>query len=424
MGNYCELYISNYPVYSTKYYVDQIIMTIFRESDKKIYNRFFSQRNKIEWGHAQSEGDDFEELAVEYSVSAREVKERLDLMGFTTEKVKLEFSKCKNERLEELSQYESDLWKEDYELLKNSDIDDFIKAYQTIINSGINPVHFIEKYEYCTPLHKYILINDEYYWGFFCEDLRCLIRILVDISPEEYLVVQDFTDLVSDGTYKKDDNICEMSLNELKGKYSINSKIIVLTEGISDAEILEPFLKLRYPHLSDYFSFLNFDYNMPGGVGSLINTVKTFAGSGIENRIVAIFDNDTAAFSAIESIKNLSLPGNITVTHYPDIEFANNYPTIGPNGLLNQNINGLACSIELYLGKDVLTDNGDLIPVQWKGYDAKLKRYQGEILNKDSIKKKYFLKLDQYRTDKFSFDKESWNNMEILFKHLFNVFNA
>ena len=47
----------------------------------------------------------------------------------------------------------------------------------------------------------------------------------------------------------------------------------------------------------------------------------------------------------------------------PDIELANNYPTIGPNGEEYMNINGRACSIELFLGKDVLSEDGKYIPV-------------------------------------------------------------
>jgi hypothetical protein len=47
------------------------------------------------------------------------------------------------------------------------------------------------------------------------------------------------------------------------------------------------------------------------------------------------------------------------------------------------NINGSAAGIELYLGADVLCgENGALMPIQWKGFEASLGRYQGEIADK------------------------------------------
>ena len=63
----------------------------------------------------------------------------------------------------------------------------------------------------------------------------------------------------------------------------------------------------------------------------------------------------------------------------PDIEIAKNYFTIGPNGKEQMNINGKACSIELYLGKDVLTKDDEFIPIQWTSYKNKIGTYQGDI---------------------------------------------
>lgn len=51
-----------------------------------------------------------------------------------------------------------------------------------------------------------------------------------------------------------------------------------------------------------------------------------------------------------------------------------------------QDINRLACSIELYFGVDVLTVDGALVPIQWKGYDERLQKYRGEVMRKDLLK--------------------------------------
>lgn len=64
---------------------------------------------------------------------------------------------------------------------------------------------------------------------------------------------------------------------------------MILTEGRSDASLLNDALHLLYPHLADYFSFMDFaEYG--GGAGQLANLVRAFSGAGIVNRVVALFD--------------------------------------------------------------------------------------------------------------------------------------
>ena len=60
------------------------------------------------------------------------------------------------------------------------------------------------------------------------------------------------------------------------------------------------------------------------------------------------------------------------------------------------NVNGRACGIELYCGPKALTkDDGTSCLVQWTGYVAGMKRYQGEPLDKDGIKKRFLFELEQ-----------------------------
>jgi hypothetical protein len=48
--------------------------------------------------------------------------------------------------------------------------------------------------------------------------------------------------------------------------------------------------------------------------------------------IIAIFDNDTAAYDSIKNINKSKLPKNITYLTYPDFNYLNSYPTLGPTG--------------------------------------------------------------------------------------------
>jgi hypothetical protein len=69
----------------------------------------------------------------------------------------------------------------------------------------------------------------------------------------------------------------------------------------------------------------------------------------------------------------------------PPLDSLTAYPTIGPSGRADMDINGLAASVELYLGEDVLTDGEGLCQVQWTGYDTALRQYQGQVLDKSGI---------------------------------------
>ena len=140
----------------------------------------------------------------------------------------------------------------------------------------------------------------------------------------------------------------------LTADFAVSRRIIVLTEGNTDKRILERSLNLLYPHLSDYFR----------GAGELIKIVKAFSAAGLINRILDMFDNDTAAKSALGGLKGMLPPDNIVVLKYPALESAINYPTLGPTGVVNMDVNRLAGSIELYFGNDVFE-------VGWKEWTPK-----------------------------------------------------
>ncbi len=133
---------------------------------------------------------------------------------------------------------------------------------------------------------------------------------------------------------------------------------------------------------------------MPGGAAVLGQLVKSFAAARLANRIVAVFDNDTAAQVVIETLSHLKLPDNMRVFRLPDLKLAETYPTLGPTGISTMNVNGLACSIELFLGEEVLRGlDGNMVPVQWTGFESKLRRYQGELVNKAEVQERFQRKL-------------------------------
>ncbi|MBF1043310.1 MAG: hypothetical protein HXL07_02370 [Candidatus Nanosynbacter sp.] len=190
---------------------------------------------------------------------------------------------------------------------------------------------------------------------------------------DSYIAVLDISDLAEAGwlDYELDD--------------FITVPPIILTEGITDIKTLKKALHVIYPKLESNVRFLDTSFRPETNAAAVVKMIKSFAAAGINNRILAILDNDAAASEAMTKLPR-NLPNNIKVIQYPELDLMTSYPTIGPQGEINMNINGLAGSIEMYMGKDILTDNdGNLELVQWGGYMKRVKKYQGSLINKDAV---------------------------------------
>ncbi len=415
MGSYCELYINECEVFPSKSYVVPEVMTLFRECDKAV--------NK----NITKEYDEHEQTEVEYKALAENVAQRLDIMGFSLKKVKDDFESVRAKKILELSEYiaeePEDYWKEELALYEDNNFESYLDAFKTITDSGTHPVYYLQENPDSSKLIRSILSddNEDFYWAFPCSDIRYFFRALIEIASQDTYVRLDISALVSAGYYEIDENVCGDALNVLTSSYPSNSKIIILTEGVTDKDVIEQSLKLLYPHLYEYYSFMDFSFLPPGGAGNLVNLLKSFSGAGITNKILALFDNDTAAFSAVDSLKAIQLPDNIKILHYPDIDLAKKYPTIGPNGTYFQDINGSACSIELYFGEDVLKENGTLTPVQWKSLDNRIKKYQGQIKNKDKLKQKFMQKLNKCQKSQSVITSTEWKDIDLILNRIFNA---
>ncbi|KGM06838.1 hypothetical protein LP43_1330 [Methylophaga thiooxydans] len=428
MGTYTELYIADFPVHSTKSAVDSTVMSIFRESDKIIEERPVSARNKLMWSEAADTEE--KETVVEYSATVEQVIDRLNIMGFTINASKAWFELGIKEKLETYKEWASDGdsgWiQPQIDLLETFTFEKYVEALSKVYEKKL--VRWTSKEdlpEDADPVTQFIYDDQDYemYFGYPAYDIRHFLRVFLEIVPKSKLVVQDVTDLVEGGYYDITEHICEGAIEELIGDYLVDSKVLILTEGSTDKNFLEPALKLLYPHLADYFSFMDFGVSKAaGGASALVTTIKAFIGAGIGNRVVALFDNDTAAKVALKALKDVDIPNTIKVVHYPEIEICNDYPTIGPSGLSNLNINGLAGSIEVYLGIDTLEIDGELTPVQWKGYESSLKQYQGEIVDKGEVQKRYLEKVRICQQDPANILKSDWNGIRAIFKAVFDCF--
>lgn len=441
MEDACYLFVADYPIYPSVGDIDPIIMTIFRESDRRVFERRIAERNRLVWGIDELDLSDENEMEIvyEYANTVANIRQRLDVMGFSLRRVREEFYKVLAEdsvsHESQINRFVASSKKTDDaywqhlrirgQLLNESSFEDWIAAFREIVSKKLiwTGKHHDSQLSR-NPLVQYILEESrDFIFNYPCRDFRCFLRFLTEVCADNDLVVQDITDNIATGHYNTNDAVCDMALKELIGDYPINERILILTEGSTDKFVLERSLKILYPHLYEYFSFMDFGLaNASGGASSLVAVIKAFIGSGINNRTMALFDNDTAARAARKGLAKTPVPNNIRIIEYPNLEFAKNYPTIGPNGISELDINGLACSIELYFGIDVLTQNGELTPVQWKGYDESLRQYQGEVNNKRILQDLFFEKCSKCIADPSLIAKMDWESMRLLLQTLFMAF--
>lgn len=161
-------------------------------------------------------------------------------------------------------------------------------------------------------------------------------------------------------------------------------RFLVVTEGSSDAHIMQHALKLLKPHLADFFDFVDMQEGYPfSGTGNLLKFLKGLISISIRNNVLVVYDNDTEGVTNYEKSCALNIPPNMFIMKLPDRANLKQFSTVGPNGQHKADINGCAAAIECYL---------DLEPdalVRWTSFNDKINRYQGELLNKTQAAKDF-----------------------------------
>ena len=444
MGSYATLSIGSLELGSTTDdIIDPGLMWIFRPSDKRI--RRLDRRNRWQLAKYVEEDfiDEYDEnnsfISVQYRCRTSVARDRLELEGFTYDVVEAYF---KTELEADVQRYEgyirddrfggaSNLIEDELRVLRSLTVRGWMEALVRIKEERLTKCMLDELPSSDTqlPLLQYMLDGrrrGQGFYGFPGDDRRHVARIVLEMaSPQEYLTY-DLTDLVGNGWRDAADDIVAEAENLVNEGFLLSRRVIVLTEGNTDRRILERSLRLLYPHLAEYFHFFDFTgRRVGGGAGELANLVRAFAAADVRHRILALFDNDTAAKAALSNLNTDSLPSNIAVRHYPSLPLAKDYPTLGPSGGASMDVNGLAGSIELYLGQDALKDDAGMFPpVQWTGYDRKIGAYQGEVLDKQRVLDRFAAKLACCETRPDQISHYDWEGIEAVVHTMRRAFHG
>ena len=411
MGSYTELTIDNYPIHSSKSYVPNI-SCIFCESDKKVFDRKINERNEIIWGNIEE--DDIE-TAYEYQTIVEIAIERLEILGYSLNKTKQDFIESKNKEVEEQNNFlefpddhsMNEFYTDKIKLLQSSSFDNFIKAF---IELRVNkmPSYKTDKDYGISKLAKY-LIDGGWFLNFPCSDFRFYYRAFLESCDKNALVIQDITEVVNAGYYEANEKVVSSLMEN-------QEKITILTEGPSDINVISKSIKLLYPHLFDYYNFKDFKVsNAQGSAHQLFLEIKALIAINHKENIIALFDNDGEGQKWFNELKKINIPENFVVLVYPNTTLLENYPTTENE---SKNLNGIAGSIEMYLGKDILKENDEYIPVEISNQNVP----HGIVKYKDSLQKKYYKKIKKCNVKTLLIDNYDWTEMKLLLNQIFKCF--
>ncbi|MFE4216149.1 hypothetical protein [Streptomyces sp. NPDC056844] len=417
MSNWTGLWVGNHQISRLRDGIEDPLMAAFR--DEMLSCEEISATDVYGTGTGDSE-----HLVYALRGPGREIAERLGLLGYTREMA----MECINELLDEKRLPSFPTSREARNPFEDAERE-FLEGY-----SATEWVRDLKQVQPPAQPHPFGFGERDWLirllqWAYPPLALRAALLALPD--AEVVLYVQESEGDPDPEIYQ----LCSMARESLHFTASQSAPVVVLTEGSTDVAFLKPALALLYPHLTDLVRFM--DYNSStraqGGAGSLVTMVRAFAAAGIANPVIALFDNDTAASEALRPLRrDAALPPNIKVLQYPPLELARSYPTLGPPSLdtptgspTRADVNGLAGSIELYLGTDALSlPGGSLRPVQWRSYSAACQQYQGEVTDKRAVEAAYASKLSSAQRDPSVIDAQDWTGVRAILETIIHAFEV
>ena len=387
MSSYASFYINGQELLHWRNGLSSLVTSLFTKNDiirgrGRNGLKLIKQYN-LSYDNEYSE-DDIDWEIVLAVIDIATLKQRLSIYGYNAQL----FNKF------------LDAYIEEFNASSNHFSDDKMKRYY---ENEIKQVNDLRTGKICLKDQPYVFFEDYdeciAIWGMaHHEDIK-----------EDDIAVLDISDLVEGGWLN--DELENTDSDFLIPQDEFIPEIpIILTEGITDIETLKKALHVIYPKLESNVRFLDTSFRPETNAAAVVKMIKSFAAAGINNRILAILDNDAAASEAMTNLPR-NLPNNIKVIQYPELDLMTSYPTIGPQGEINMNINGLAGSIEMYMGKDILTGNdGNLELVQWGGYMNRVKKYQGSLINKDAVDSRF--------KGKDAADVNKWQDLRYLWDYI------
>ncbi len=362
---------------------------LFQNSDIKPVASYYANED---W----PDGDPIVEMNEGMSKPLGEVRNRLELLGHTLRTVEHHYEKLHqfhgiSERPIPFSQLQK--------ALAHVDVNRVSGNYGTDFEPGeFVRKEILERLSLTSEAHYYRdgeLRPDHWEIDLLLENFGAssALRLLAENEDNHNLEVSwGFTPLIESGWATRE---------QFQAGASSDQQFLIVTEGSSDARIIEHAFHRFRPHIADFFRFVDMEEGYPfSGTGNLHRFAQGLVSIGIQNNILIVYDNDAEGASKLRATQSLSLPSNFRAIKLPTLEAFETFNTIGPSGPTIENINGKAAAIECYLDLDA-----DGLPdpvVRWTSYNRELGVYHGELEHKTQFMKRFL----QLRSAKKSYNHE------------------
>ena len=349
---------------------------LFQDKDIKPVASYYANED---W----PDGDPIVEMNEGLSKPLGEVRDRLELLGYTIKSVEHHYEKLHqfheiDERPIPFSQL--------MEALAKVDVNRVSGNYGTDYEPGeFVRKEILERLSLTTEAHYYHdseLRPDHWEIDLLLENFGAngALRLLAENNDNHKLEVSwDFTPLIESGWATRE---------QFQAGALPHQQFLIVTEGSSDAKIIERAFQLFRPHISDFFRFIDMEEGYPfSGTGNLHRFAQGLVSIGIQNNTLIVYDNDAEGVAKMRATMSLSLPSNFRVIKLPSLEAFETFNTLGPSGTSSEDINGKAASIECYL--DLEAAGLPEPVVRWTSFNRELGVYQGELEHKTQFMKKF-----------------------------------
>ncbi|MEP2725491.1 HEPN/Toprim-associated domain-containing protein [Roseibium sp.] len=371
---------------------------LFQESD-----RTRRKMEEINYDYYEDNPDEIADLEVSEMVFARRldrIAPRLELLNHSLEAARAEYQSVVVETLEMASYSEppeepSLLSFEEFCALACryplGELKDAYIEYETPDRDKVAQGRFVDD------ANEFARLPGDRYNDLFYSEKSYLSASLCILSAESMLqvfalnpanadieVVWEFGPLVNNGW---------ANIGDFRPGARRAQKVLVATEGASDARIIKRALGVLRPEVADFFNFIDVDERHHfWGTGNLVKFAEGLLRIDLQNKVLFVLDNDAEGVDAYRKLAALTLPKNMRSMLLPNHETFTSFPARGPEGVSLADINGRAAAIECYLDLD-LPAYGPA-QVLWSNYKKDVGAWHGALDFKESYQRHFYEQSD------------------------------
>ena len=368
---------------------------LFQEGDL-----FRRKTDLIDYDYYEEHPEEKEELAEAEELFARtlsRIAPRLEILGFTLEAARAEYQAVVAEAVEMSSC--SELEEPNREYLTFEEFCNLACRYP-LVDLKCGYIEYetpdrdkISQGRFATDIEVFERIpwtdNSDFYWSetSFLSARVCILRaesmlqvFALNAANAEVEVTWEFGPIVHAGWVPRE---------AFQPGARQRQKVLIATEGASDARIIQRSLDVLRPDVADFFNFVDVDERHHfWGTGNLVKFAEGLLRIEVLNQVLFVFDNDAEGVDAFRKIERLKLPGNMRAMLLPDLEEFREFATRGPEGVSVSDINGRAAAIECYL--DLRLDQYPAPQVTWSNFKKDIGAWHGVLDFKESYSKHFY----------------------------------